>query len=120
MPSHDRTEKALRLLLALVVFGAATSELTGAEPVVRSLRVLGYPPYLMPVLGVTKLGAVFALVAPVPRWVREWAYAGLVFDFALATASFLCARKALLPDVALAPSYLVLAFASAIRARRTA
>ncbi len=118
MGTSDRIEKALRFLLAMLVSGAAISELLGAEPVVRSLQVLGYPLYLVPVLGVTKLGAVIALVAPVPRWVREWAYAGLVFDFALATVSFVCVGQALLPDVAVAPGFLGLALASATRARR--
>jgi hypothetical protein len=114
----DHLEKVLRFLLVLLVAGAAFSELLGAEPVVRSLQTLGYPMYLMPVLGVTKLLAVVALLAPVPRWVREWAYAGLAFDFALATVSFLFVGQALLPDVALAPGYLVLTLVSATRRRR--
>jgi hypothetical protein len=68
--------------------------------------------YLLPALAVTKLAAVVALVAPVPRWVRDWAYAGLVFDFALATYSFARVGQFHLPDVILAPSYLLLALAS--------
>jgi hypothetical protein len=118
MASLARLETGLRLLLALVVTGAGISELAAAEPVRRSLQVLGYPAYLMPLLGVTKLSAAFALVASVPRWVREWAYAGLVFDFALATASFICARQVLLPDVVVAPGYLVLALASVTFSRK--
>jgi len=37
---------------------------------------LGYPDYFLTMLGVAKLLSVVALLAPVPRWLREWAYAG--------------------------------------------
>ncbi|MGE0815516.1 MAG: DoxX family protein [Vicinamibacterales bacterium] len=41
---------------------------------------LGYPAYLLPFLGAAKLlGAAVVLVPGVPR-LKEWAYAGLVFD----------------------------------------
>lgn len=118
MGSRFRMESVLRYGLALLVAGAAVGELVGAEPVVRSLEVLGYPLYLLPVLGLTKIAAVVALLAPGPRWTREWAYAGLVFDFALATSSFVLVGRALFPDILLAPGYLMLALAAARRSRR--
>lgn len=41
---------------------------------------LGYPPYLLPFIGVAKiLGVIAVLVPGFPR-LKEWAYAGLVFD----------------------------------------
>lgn len=113
-----RTDKALRVILALVVAGAGLSEAIGAVPVVRSLEVLGYPRYLLPALAATKLSAAVALLVPVPRWLRDWAYAGLVFDFALASYSFVRVGELLLPDVVLAPSYLVLALASFLSSMR--
>lgn len=118
MRTGERMEKGLRVLLALLVSGAGVSELFSAEPVVRSLEVLGYPLYLMPVLGVTKMAAVVALLAPVPRSVREWAYAGLAFDFMLATTSFVLVGSAHFPDVALAPTYLALTLVSVTFSRR--
>lgn len=45
---------------------------------------LGYPLYIIPLIGVTHiLGAVVLLVPNRPRW-AEWAYAGLVINLALA------------------------------------
>lgn len=41
---------------------------------------LGYPDYLLPFLGVAKLFGVAALVVPRFPRVKEWAYAGLIFD----------------------------------------
>jgi hypothetical protein len=41
---------------------------------------LGYPRYLLPFLGVAKTLGVLAVIAPRLRTLKEWAYAGLVFD----------------------------------------
>jgi uncharacterized membrane protein YphA (DoxX/SURF4 family) len=48
---------------------------------------LGYPAYFFTILGVWKLGAVIALLAPgLPR-LKEWAYAGIFFNLTGAAAS---------------------------------
>jgi hypothetical protein len=41
---------------------------------------LGYPAYLLPFLGTAKLLGVGAVLVPGFRRLKEWAYAGLVFD----------------------------------------
>ena len=41
---------------------------------------LGYPAYLLPFLGTAKLLGVGAVLAPGFPRLKEWAYAGLVFD----------------------------------------
>lgn len=57
-------------------------------PQVRSVvDRLGYPAYFLVILGVWKLlGAVALIVPRFPR-LKEWAYAGVVFDFTGAIAS---------------------------------
>ena len=48
---------------------------------------LGYPGYFLTVLGVWKLLGVIAILAPdLPR-LKEWAYAGMVFDLTSAVIS---------------------------------
>jgi len=48
---------------------------------------LGYPPYLMPFIGVAKiLGGIALLIPGFPR-IKEWAYAGITFDLIGATYS---------------------------------
>jgi uncharacterized membrane protein YphA (DoxX/SURF4 family) len=52
------------------------------------VHVLGYPLYFVTVLGVWKvLGAIAVLVPRFPR-LKEWAYAGIVFDLTGAAASW--------------------------------
>jgi uncharacterized membrane protein YphA (DoxX/SURF4 family) len=48
---------------------------------------MGYPPYFLPFLGVWKiLGAIVVLAPGVPR-LKEWAYAGMIFDISGAVVS---------------------------------
>jgi uncharacterized membrane protein YphA (DoxX/SURF4 family) len=63
----------------------------GPDATVQALKLLGYPLYLMKILGFSKiLGAVAILTGRIPR-MKEWAYAGFAFDFLGATASHLFA-----------------------------
>ena len=78
------------LTTALVVF-----ELTmgGAWDVLRVPQVrglidrLGYPPYFLIILGTWKLLGAVALVIPKFPRLKEWAYAGVLFDLTGAVAS---------------------------------
>jgi hypothetical protein len=61
--------------------------LVAGQPVVDVLAHLGYPAYLLNILGVWKLLGAMALLAPgLPR-LKEWAYAGTVFELTGALAS---------------------------------
>jgi len=77
----------------VTVFVAGNSAVAGALDILRIqpffgiLLHLGYPAYFSTILGVWKvLGAVAILAPRYPR-LKEWAYAGLFFDFTAATAS---------------------------------
>ena len=71
--------------LAFTVGGAA--HLIRAQPMAESMALLGYPAYVMTILGVAKLLGVAALLAPGKPLLKEWAYAGFAFDLLGATAS---------------------------------
>ena len=47
---------------------------------VEIFKQLGYPPYMLPFLGVAKLLGIIALLVPGFPRVKEWAYAGMFFD----------------------------------------
>ncbi|ANE45199.1 DoxX-like family protein [Paenibacillus swuensis] len=47
---------------------------------VELMEHLGYQPYLLPFLGVAKLLGVLAILIPGYPRIKEWAYAGFVFD----------------------------------------
>ncbi|MFI5141810.1 MAG: DoxX family protein [Bacteroidia bacterium] len=66
----------------LVCFGMSASgvfQLIRAKEMVEMMEHLGYPLYMLTILGVWKLLAVIALLSPGCRLVKEWAYAGLFF-----------------------------------------
>jgi len=64
-----------------------TLSLMGADQVVTTLQHLGYPAYFAMVLGVSKLLGAIVVAAPgLPR-LKEWAYAGFVFDLTAAAFS---------------------------------
>lgn len=68
-------------LLAALFLMSGTFNVTRQPNVMESLANLGYPAYLATVLGVCKLLAAVTLMFG-SRWprLREWAFAGLVFD----------------------------------------
>lgn len=76
-------------LVALVMIQGGISELMHVEGSVQVMRALGYPDYLNTILGIAKLLGVTAILLPVPRTLREWAYAGFTFDVGGAIASFI-------------------------------
>ena len=53
----------------------------------ESMTALGYPVYLMSILGVAKVSGVIALLIPKTPLLKEWAYAGFTFDLLGASAS---------------------------------
>lgn len=62
-------------------------ELLGARMTVDGITRLGYPAYIIPVLGLAKLLAILAILWPgLPR-LKEWAYAGIFFNMVGAAAS---------------------------------
>jgi len=74
-------------LIALFMAASAIPDVLRVEAALTIIRHLGYPDYFLTLLGVAKLLGVVALVAPVPRTLREWAYAGLTFDLIAAAIS---------------------------------
>jgi len=61
--------------------------LVSGPPVVEVMTQLGYPIYLLAILGVWKLlGGITLLVPRFPR-LKEWAYAGIFFELTGAAAS---------------------------------
>lgn len=61
----------------------------GPANIVQIMLALGYPLYLMKILGFAKiLGSIAILYGKFPK-LKEWAYAGFAFDYLGATASHL-------------------------------
>lgn len=74
-------------LSVLAIWYSSWLDLSRAPAVLEGMSHLGYPDYLPAILGVWKLLAGAALLAPrLPR-LKEWAYAGVFFDLTGASLS---------------------------------
>ena len=68
------------VLAGLAFLMGGFQDLSHNPEMVEGMKHLGYPEYFMNILGTAKLlGAVALLVPKFPR-LKEWAYAGCVFD----------------------------------------
>ena len=84
----------------------AKALLVAGPPVADVVTSLGYPVYILRILGLWKvLGAVVLLLPGYPR-LKEWAYAGIFFELSGAAASWLMYKH----DVGQAVAPLMLAF----------
>jgi len=86
-------------LIALETFAGGVIDLAhgrpnvfSGTPVVDIVTGLGYPVYLLTILGIWKLlGAITLILPGVPR-LKEWAYAGIIFELTGAIASWVAIR----------------------------
>ena len=72
------------LLTGLIIVSQGASgigDLVKAEPLVEGVAALGYPPYILNILGPFKILGVIVLALPGLVRLKEWAYAGFFFDF---------------------------------------
>lgn len=67
------------LWLSLGMLSSAIVQLIKMPEVVLSFDRLGYPRYLLTILGIWKIAGIIVLIAPKLPLVKEWAYAGFFF-----------------------------------------
>ena len=65
--------------LALGMTSTAIVQLIRMDEEVQNFENLGYPVYLMSILGIWKLLGVIAILLPKTPLLKEWAYAGFFF-----------------------------------------
>jgi uncharacterized membrane protein YphA (DoxX/SURF4 family) len=68
------------VLAALPFFGGGVAYLLRVDEAVQNLRGLGYPDYLLTILGAAKVLAAAAIALPRFPRLKEWAYAGIAFN----------------------------------------
>ena len=64
----------------LAMAGGGVADLVQIEDIKLTMETLGYPLYLLMLLGVLKILGVVAVLAPGFTRLKEWAYAGFTFD----------------------------------------
>jgi uncharacterized membrane protein YphA (DoxX/SURF4 family) len=71
----------LTALTALALLPGGVFDAIGAKEALDALKQLGFPAWFATLIGVWKILATLAILAPrLPR-LKEWAYAGVFFDF---------------------------------------
>lgn len=68
------------LLAALMLMSSIPDIISTPEAVAMVTNHLGYPAYFIPFIGIAKLLGVIAILIPGFPRIKEWAYAGFVFD----------------------------------------
>ncbi len=74
-------------MICLSQGASGVMDLMQAAPVKEGMEALGYPTWVLYILGPWKILGAAALAAPGYALVKEWAYAGFFFDFTGAVAS---------------------------------
>lgn len=117
MSGRTKVYWVLTVLAALALLAGGFANLTLQEPIVESMKKLGYPLYFPRILGTWKVLAAIALLAPGFPRVKEWAYAGVTFAMTGATISHIAADD---PVATWFPPLVVLALAIGSYALRPA
>lgn len=74
-------------LVAFAMASGGLMDLARPEELTRNMAALGYPAYFMTILGTWKVLGAVAVLAPRTARLKEWAYAGIVFDLSGAALS---------------------------------
>jgi uncharacterized membrane protein len=74
-------------IFCLTFAGGGLAHFTHQPMMAEAMEKLGYPAYVMTILGSAKLLGVIALLSPGRPLLKEWAYAGFAFDLLGANAS---------------------------------
>lgn len=98
------------VLMALPMLGGSIADLIPVPEAVEGFKHYGYPVYLLPFLGIARILGIVAIVTPGFSRLKEWAYAGFVFDVVLAIYSGLMVGD---PMVTVIPAAVALVFTMA-------
>lgn len=86
--NRTRTVFSLTTTVAVLVFaGSGLANLVRHEHVAADLAIMGYPAFLMSILGVWKVLGAIVVAVPGAARAKEWAYAGMIFDLTGAAIS---------------------------------
>jgi len=66
-------------LVAIGMLSSGILQILHTKEMEELIRLLGYPLYLLTLLGIWKILGVIAILTPGFRLLKEWAYAGLFF-----------------------------------------
>lgn len=68
------------IIFSLFFLMSVTMYMTRNPQVVEGMKMAGFPPYMLGILGTAKLLGVIALLQPKFKTLKEWAYAGFTIN----------------------------------------
>lgn len=74
-------------IIAVIYFITGLGNILPFNHIAQDMAQLGYPIYFLKIIGTWKILAAISLIIPGNRRVKEWAYAGMMFDLTGAAAS---------------------------------
>jgi len=78
------------VLFAFMMLASAIPDVLSSPVAIKGMHEgLGYPVYFVPFIGIAKVLGVIAILIPGFSKIKEWAYAGLLFDLIGATYSII-------------------------------
>ena len=80
-------------IFAVVILGAVANSIVNYETVVYTFQALGYPVYLIELLGVAQVVGLAVVILNKDKWLVEWAYAGFFINFALGCIAHLISNN---------------------------
>lgn len=80
-------------LFGFLMLGSALPDIISSPVAVEGFGKMNMPAYLLPFLGIAKLLGVVVIIIPGHPRLKEWAYAGLVFDLTGATYSIIASGQ---------------------------
>ncbi len=91
--------------LALGMLSSAIVQLIPLQETLDQMKLLGYPVYVLTLIGVAKILGVIAVLIPKFPLLKEWAYAGFCFTMTGAAISHIASSS---PVTEIFPSLLLL------------
>jgi uncharacterized membrane protein YphA (DoxX/SURF4 family) len=97
---HNNNSKRIHIiywiltgLFAFIMFGSAIPDVLMVDMAKKGFADIQMPAYLLPFVGIAKILGAFAILIPGNPRLKEWAYAGLVFDLIGATFAVAASGK---------------------------
>ena len=79
----------ITILLSFCIFSGGLAQAFQVKGVVQGFKPLGYPTYFISIIGIWKVLGIIAILIPKFKLLKEWAYAGLIFNYTGAAISHL-------------------------------
>lgn len=78
-------------IVAFGIFGSGLYDVMASKEIIEAMARLGYPKYFVILIGIWKMLGALAISLPGFARVKEWAYAGIMFDLTGALVSHIVA-----------------------------